>query len=197
MNDNYIRNALEIKKLMQINYKNIECICKQESKRHGWGLILIAREQLKKWILQKKPKTLLDIGCHNRLLEKTIKQWFSKTETLGIDIVKYSEKLSTLCDGSMLPFRNDSFDFITIIETLEHIPNYVNCMYECYRTLKNQGILFIQSVCCISRHAYEGDETHYHVLHPNCLERLGKLIGFKTLEKGMINLTFYIVMQKQ
>ena len=179
-----------------MDYKQYEELCKLESKRHGWGIILIARNQLRNYILKFKPRRFLDIGCHNRHLEKTVKEWFPEVETFGVDVVVYDVKPTCVCDGALLPFKSNFFDFITIIETLEHIPDYVSCLRECYRVLRKDGILFIQSVSCLSRHAFEGDETHFHVLHPNCLERLCRLIGFKCLEKGMINLTFYMVLQK-
>ena len=184
-------------KTLNIDYHEYEQILKSESQKHGWGLILIAREQLKQWILKVRPKRLLDIGCHNRHLEETIKEWYSEIDTIGIDIIKYDVNPDVIASAEHLPFRNDYFDFITLIETLEHIPDYVTTLKECFRILKSGGILFIQSVSCLSRHAYEGDETHFHVLHPNCLERLCRLIGFKLIEKGLINLTFYIVFKRE
>jgi len=168
----------------------------EESKKHGWGLILIAREQLKRWITQVKPRKLLDIGCHNRLLEQTVREWYSKVETFGLDITVYEVKPSVLASGDHLPFKSCTFDFVTLIETLEHIPDYVSALREVRRILRPGGVVFIQSVCCLSQHAFEGDESHFHVLHPNCLARLLKLLGMEAVESGMIHLTFYLVARK-
>jgi len=183
-----------------ISYEKIRKICHQESRKHGWGLILIAREQLKKLILEVKPRRVLDIGCHNRLLEKTIVEWLAEAGvrpyTVGLDIVIYEVKPEVIASGDLLPFRKESFDLITIVETLEHIPDYVCCLRQCYNILRKGGYIFIQSVCCLSEHAYGGDETHLHVLHPDTLERLMRWIGFEVTEKGLINLTFYLVATK-
>ena len=182
------------------NYREIEQINKEQWRRHGWGILLIAREQLKRIILNKRPKRFLDIGCHNRLLEKTVQEWLTaakhKVYTIGLDIVWYQVKPEVLASGDSIPFRSNSFDFITIIETLEHIPDYVCCLKQCYKILKRGGGIFIQSVSCLSPHSYSGDPTHLHVLHPDTLERLLKWIGYQVKEKGWINRTFYIYAEK-
>jgi len=166
------------------------------SRTHGWGLILIAREQLRKWVLAKKPRKLLDIGCHNRHLEQTVREWYSSVETFGLDITVYQVKPDVLASGDHLPFRGSTFDFVTMIEVLEHIVDYVRALREVLRVLRPGGTLFVQSVSCLSQHAYEGDETHFHVLHPKTLSRLARVLGFKVLETGMVNLTLYAVFEK-
>jgi len=167
-----------------------------ESKKHGWGILLVTREHLKRWILKVKPKRLLDIGCHNRYLENTIREWFREVETFGIDIVKYDVKPSAICSAELLPFRDNYFDFVTVIETLEHIVDYVCALKEIHRVLKPNGYLYIQSVRCDFKNAVYGDDTHFHVLHPVTLTRLCKLIGFEYVEDGIEKQNFYIVFRK-
>ena len=177
-------------------YERLKATLYEESRKHGWGIILIAREQLKRILLERKPRKLLDIGCHNRLLESTIKQWLSQVKhriyTVGLDIVVYKVKPEVIASGDLLPFRDSSFDFITMIETIEHIPDYVCCLKQCFRILKKSGGIFIQSVSCLSPHSWKGDPTHLHVIHPDTLERLMKWIGFDVREKGLIKNTFYL-----
>ncbi|RLJ03369.1 MAG: hypothetical protein DRP11_00860 [Candidatus Aenigmatarchaeota archaeon] len=179
-----------------MNFQVLKKILQEESRKFCWGLILFARDELRREVIAKKPKLLLDIGCHNRLLEATVKEWLKtikhRVETVGIDVVKYEVKPEVMCDGGLLPFRNNVFDFITIVETLEHIPDYVNCLRECYRVLKKNGILFIQSVLCTSPNAYEGDESHFHVLHVNTLSRLLEWLKMKIKKRGIIKNTFYL-----
>lgn len=181
-------------------YNHLASKLRNESARHGWGLILIARQQLYNIIIRKKPRTLLDIGCHNRLLEKTVKEWAKMNNfvvyTVGLDIVKYEKKPEVLASGDILPFRDSCFEFVTIIEALEHIPDYVCCLKECYRVLKENGGLFIQSISCISEDSYKGDETHFHVLHPETLSRLLNFLKFKVKEWGFIGTNFYIYAEK-
>ena len=147
-------------------------ILEEESKKYGWGLILVARNEFINFIKLLKTKRHLDIGCHKMLLKNLIKSIDNSIEYVGLDIWHYGTKIHVMASGDLLPFRENSFDTASLIETLEHIPDYVSCLRECYRVLRKDGILFIQSVSCLSRHAFEGDETHFHVLHPNCLERL-------------------------
>jgi len=190
--------------MMEFTYQQLKQILYEESKKHGWGLILIARQQLNRIILEKargkKIFKLLDIGCHNRLLEKTVEEWLREVKVklygIGLDIVVYKVKPEVIASGDLLPFRYGSFDFITIIETLEHIPDYVCCLKQCFRILKQSGGIFIQSVSCLSPHSYSGDPTHLHVLHPDTLERLMQYIGYRVVEKGFINRTFYLYAER-
>jgi len=166
---------------------------REESKRHGWGLLLIAKDQLHNIITTQKPSTLLEIGCHNKLLGKTLRKWGFQGEYIGLDVCKYDVKIDVMASGDHLPFRSNSFDMVVMIETLEHIPNYVECLKRCGNVIRPNGLLFIQSIICYDRCAYEGDDTHLHTLHPNCLKRLMRFIGLKVVEEGLIGSNFYIV----
>ena len=46
-------------------------------------------------------------------------------------------------DARSLPFPTGSFDAITMISTIKHIPQYQQVFAECQRVLKNQGIMMI------------------------------------------------------
>jgi len=88
------------------------------------------------------------------------------------------------------------FDVVTLIETLEHVPDYVSCLRECHRVLRERGVLFIQSARCLNTHICERDETHFHALEPACLSRLLDYLKFKVLEMGQVGENFYIVAEK-
>jgi len=179
-----------------MKYHELSKMLHEESKKHGWGLILIARNELKQIIDQYKPFKILEIGCHNRLLERTLREWNFKGLYVGLDVVKYDVNPDVLGSGDQLPFRDNYFDLIVMLETLEHILDYVRCLKECHRVLRKNGLLFIQSVICYDRCAYNGDESHYHTLHPNCLKRLCRLIGLEHVANGLINATFWILFKK-
>jgi len=131
------------------------------------------------------------------MLERTLRTWNYPSEYVGLDVTVYDVPVHVVADGAKLPFRNNSYDMIVLLATLEHIPDYVCCLRECARVLKPGGILFTQSVMCYDRCAYEGDSTHFHTLHPNNLGRLAALFGFSEVERGLIHATFYIVLQKR
>jgi len=84
-----------------------------ESRRHGWGLLLVARDVLRRVILEVKPRRLLDIGCHNRLLERTVVGWLGEVGvrcyTVGIDVVIYDVPPEVIASGDSLPFRDGFF----------------------------------------------------------------------------------------
>jgi len=181
---------------LQINIKRLEKTLKEESKKHGWGLILIAREELHNIVMLFRPSIILEIGCHNKLLEKTLREWGFEGEYVGLDVIAYDVKIDVMASGDHSPFRSKSFDMIIMLETLEHIPDYVKCLRECKKVLKDGGLLFIQSVICFDNCAYEGDETHFHVLHPKCLERLAGLVGFVKVIDGLIGNTFWILLKQ-
>jgi len=46
-------------------------------------------------------------------------------------------------DARSLPFPEESFDAITMISTIKHIPQYQQVFAECHRVLKDQGIMII------------------------------------------------------
>jgi ubiquinone/menaquinone biosynthesis C-methylase UbiE len=47
--------------------------------------------------------------------------------------------------GESLPFDDDSFDFITSYQTLEHVQDIETCLYEMFRVLKPGGRLWLQA----------------------------------------------------
>ncbi len=90
----------------------------------------------------------LDIGCAYGFLVQTASKCF---EAYGIDISKFaiqeSSKFSSgisRVSGSYLPFKDKSFDVVTIIDTLEHIPQLSRCLKDVVRILRDEGILFLQ-----------------------------------------------------
>jgi len=92
---------------------------------------------------------LLDIGCAYGFLVKEASKYF---ESFGIDISKFAiEKSKKFCKGNVsratavnLPFKNESFDVITILDTLEHIAQLNFCLRDIVRILKREGVLFLQ-----------------------------------------------------
>jgi ubiquinone/menaquinone biosynthesis C-methylase UbiE len=92
---------------------------------------------------------LLDVGCAYGLLVNVASKRF---ESYGIDISRFAVKKSKeYCRGDIsrasavsLPFRDESFDVITIIDTLEHVPDFNRCLKDIVRVLKKAGILLLQ-----------------------------------------------------
>ena len=91
----------------------------------------------------------LDIGCAYGFLVRTASKRF---EAFGIDVSKFAIRESmkycrgriARASGSHLPFKDNSFDIVTIIDTLEHILQLNLCLKDIVRILRKDGILFLQ-----------------------------------------------------
>lgn len=73
--------------------------------------------------------------------------------------------------GEKLPFEDNSFDFITSYQTLEHVQDVEKCLYEMFRVLKPGGRLWLQAPDYNSWY-----EPHYRLpFLPTMNKRLAKL----------------------
>ena len=127
-------------------------------------------EEMLNLILEfKRNGSLLDIGCAYGLLVNVASRYF---ESYGIDISQFAiEKSKRYCKGNIsrasavyLPFKNESFEVVTIVDTLEHVPDLNWCLKDIVRILKRNGILFLQLPNPLVWHLFGrlgmGDETH-------------------------------------
>jgi ubiquinone/menaquinone biosynthesis C-methylase UbiE len=77
---------------------------------------------------------VLDIGCGDNLLCKSCSSF-----SVGIDIFNWKD-VDLIADASkFLPFKNKTFDTITILAAFNHIPNRDLLLQECSRILKDEG----------------------------------------------------------
>lgn len=92
----------------------------------------------------------LDVGCAFGGLLKTASDYFTP---FGIELSEYSGKypkslfgdnihIGSLADHS---FKADFFSVITMIELIEHLADPAAAVSECFRLLKNNGLLVIQT----------------------------------------------------
>lgn len=107
-------------------------------------------EKMLKFIREfKAGGRLLDIGCAYGFLVNAAARNF---ESCGIDVSQFAVKKSKeYCRGNVsrasavnLPFKNESFDVVTIVDALEHMPHLNQCLNDIVRTLKKGGVLFLQ-----------------------------------------------------
>ena len=103
---------------------------------------------LEEWL--EKDFKIIDIGAGVCDVTKKL-QKYSKYPVVGIDNVDYrrigNKKLNTffycISDATQLPFKNDSFDCVTIFWTLHHIATPFTALHEICRILKTGGQLII------------------------------------------------------
>ncbi len=87
---------------------------------------------------------ILDGGCG----ENKNKNLFKKAKLIGLDNkigdTSWDYSKIDLCgDLNYLPFKDNSFDLIISIVTLEHVKDPLNVLKEIKRTLKKGGLLFL------------------------------------------------------
>jgi SAM-dependent methyltransferase len=94
----------------------------------------------------------LDIGCFDGGITEAMGRCFhlDKHQTHGVDIKPYKDEYAnitfTAYDGIKLPFSDDSFDLITCLMTLHHIPkdNLEPLLKEISRVMKHDGIIILR-----------------------------------------------------
>jgi len=83
---------------------------------------------------------LLDVGCGTNKLVKTY------GNGIGIDVHQFGGADLILSDTSKTPFSDNEFNTITIIATLNHVPNRKEMLKEMNRILKDNGRLIITMI---------------------------------------------------
>lgn len=83
---------------------------------------------------------LLDIGCgENRL----VRQY---GDGIGVDVYDWGSVDLVVEDSACLPFPDQSFDTISFVACLNHIPNREEVLQEAYRLLRDDGQILITMI---------------------------------------------------
>ena len=83
---------------------------------------------------------LLDIGCGTNELSRRY------TNGIGVDVYNWGNVDYVVENTAELPFEDKSFDTITIIAALNHIPNRDDVLKESNRLLKDDGHLIVTMI---------------------------------------------------
>jgi SAM-dependent methyltransferase len=134
----------------------------------------------------------LDIGC---AFGHSIKQGEEfGLETYGIEYSGYATRRSLARasivrgDAQSLPFDSDSFDIVSIFEVVEHLPNPESALRECFRVLRNDGLLIMSTRSEPGETYYKmnqipRDPTHINEHEPEYWIDMLKTIGFSCKSK--------------
>lgn len=158
----------------------------------------------------------LDLGCG-----QTPKNPFYSSDLFGLDVdygVNESAKIYA-CDLGIekIPFDDDTFDYITAFDLLEHIPRltykdgiriypFIHLMSEIHRVLKKDGI-FLSDTPAYPRFSAFTDPTHVNIItnqtfkmyfcHPfNWAQRYGFDGGFNLVKQGWCKENLLTMMSK-
>ena len=101
---------------------------------------------------------------------------FNAQEVFGLDICDVELENVAKCDLALddIPWENDSLDFVTAFDLLEHIPrlvyvngvakySFIDLLNEVYRVLKKGGV-FLASTPCYPHSAAFVDPTHVNFI---------------------------------
>ena len=83
---------------------------------------------------------VLDIGSKDG---KKAHYVINKGQLTMSDICRRKISPFVLCDATNLPFKDDSFDLVTILHVIEHIKNDEAALRDIYRVLKKNGTALI------------------------------------------------------
>ena len=142
-------------------------------KRHIYNLIRLYRWKWVSRVLDKKSKSVLDVGCYDLFFSDNLKKMGYSCVSIDIsprkkEILKQSvEKLA---------FKDHSFDIVLCLEVLEHIKNPIKALKELRRVAKNQLILSVpyEPFFTIFRF-FTWEKTHLWAITPQVLRiYLGK-----------------------
>ena len=102
--------------------------------------------QMKDFI--KKGDRVLDIGLGNGFVAKQVRNHY-KVYMEGVDIVDYNETdiKNTIYNGFNLPFKDNSFDCILILQTLHHCTDQIQVLKEAKR-VSRKSIIIMEDVYC-------------------------------------------------
>lgn len=106
-------------------------------------------------LLPKNTKSILDAGCGTGNFGEILSRCQNdfNISVIGIDVSKKSVEVAKskqiygacfLCgDNKNLPFKDESFDCVVLIEVIEHVSNKERLLKELKRVLKTHGMLII------------------------------------------------------
>lgn len=91
------------------------------------------------------PGRVLDIGCNDRWVERTLP---ADSEYIGVDYyatgkLMYGSRPNVFADAAVLPFASESVDAVVILDVIEHLRNPREALKEISRVLKPGGRLIL------------------------------------------------------
>lgn len=140
-----------------------------------------------------KPKKVLDIGCGMGFFVYAFCEL--GIDAYGIDISEYAisqspvkERLTRIdITKDKIAIPSNTFDLVTMMQSIEHLPSIDNVLNEIGRILKPNGMVYITAPSKYSKGAY-ADPTHINIHSRREWERMFRNHNFKVNNKMVIDL---------
>jgi SAM-dependent methyltransferase len=95
-------------------------------------------------VLKQTKGRLLDIGCGNNNLVQDYRK--RGGAGIGVDVYNFGAADLVVPNTAELPFPNKSFDTITFVACLNHIPNRIDVLRTAHRLLSDDGRLLVTMI---------------------------------------------------
>jgi len=128
---------------------------------------------------------VLDVGCGTGNFVRLCKG------SIGLDVseyaLKHSKKVGQSVRGTAvaLPFKEESFHAVRMMDLLEHLQDPLSGLREAYRTLRKKGLLIIRTPTPYSivypTHTFYDDHTHVKPYGRVALTVLLRQAGFSSI----------------
>ena len=105
----------------------------------GWGImaIILALNGFK--VLTGEPKKEIETCHHGKHHEEFYSNWKESAKSVGVESkIKYQ-----YLDVEDLPFPEESFDAVFMLDTLQHVKNRKLAIKECLKVVRQKGIISI------------------------------------------------------
>lgn len=112
---------------------------------HPQWLVFRGESSTHRWIQRKAHGSVLDIGCADGWARSCIS---SSCDYIGLDYPGtahglYHTRPDIFADGALLPFQDESFDTVLLLEVLEHVSRPGRVLTEIQRVLRPGGTLLL------------------------------------------------------
>ncbi len=101
-------------------------------------------------VLEQMHGCCLDIGCNDNLLINLYRDKSGNSKdslvSAGVDVVKWGGDEIVIKSSAELPFPDATFDTVSFLACLNHIPERQEALAEALRVLKPQGVLLITMI---------------------------------------------------
>ena len=141
---------------------------------------------------------LLDVGCALGFMLQEAR--LAGCDAVGVETSAFAARRAQIQSGcpvhagtlQQAAFPSDSFDVVTLMDVIEHVPEPRPLIDEIYRVLRRNGVLFIVTpnfasifVRLYKRNAYGiGPEEHVVHYEPSTIKRLLRETGFQRVMVG-------------